>query len=377
MTFPFANGPAAATPPNAPRPSAVETNAPIQFANGAKPSNGTPVHGFPLPDGGRDFQPTYSGGRYALPDPETGKQSRFTRVTTGAHTLDDTGNLDTWKMSNVVLGLKDKPELLDELDLWDDPQEVRTKTRNIARRASEIAGANEASELGTAIHAWTEAVERDGLALEDVPTRFRPYVTAYMDELARCGITTVPGMVERIVYHSASGWVGTLDRMYQLADGSRVIGDVKTSKSLKYGYLGFSVQLATYANADYMLSLDGTKWEPMPAVSNAFAVIAHVPSNQPGTCKMVTIDLTAGAEALETAVKVRAMRADAGKVIPDQWELPMPSADATPAGPDIFAEIEAATSGQDLYDLYEKYADVWTQEHTDAGQKRAAAFDNS
>ena len=325
------------------------------------PAEVTPVHKFPLPPEGRQFRPSYVGGRYSLPDPVTGKKDRYTRVTTGAKTLDDTTGLDIWKTGNVVLGLKQHPELLDRLDLWADPADVRRQVRKISTQAQELAGANEASELGTAIHAWTEAVERDGLDPAEVPTMFRPYVDAYLAALAEHGIQTVPDMVERIVLHAGSGWVGTLDRVYELADGTRVIGDVKTSKTLQYGYLSFAVQLTTYATADYMLSLDGTTWEPMPPVGDVFAVIAHLPSNAPGRCEMVTIDLQAGRHALELAREVHTVRAEAGKAIPGRHALPRPG---------LESKVLACTTQAELAQLWQKHAAEWTPELTQLGMVR-------
>lgn len=324
------------------------------FNNGSgTPQGRTKVHGFPLPPEGRQYRPTYSRGRYALPDPETGKPERYTRVTTGAHTLDATEGLDIWKTGNVVLGLKDHPELLDDIDMYADPADVRRQARRVANKAQDYAGANEAAELGTAIHAWTEAVERDGLALEDVPDQFQPYVNAYLDTLAEWGVTTVPGMVERIVYHPGSGWVGTLDRIYQLADGTRVIGDIKTSKTLQHGWLGFSVQFAAYADAAYMLSLDGSGWEPMPEVSSDYAVVAHAPSNQPGRCSLVTFDLEAGREYLELAAAVRRARLGAGRRVQGKWALPKPQGD-------LEAAVFACRSMEELAALWESHPGGWS-----------------
>lgn len=333
------------------------------FINGSSGSpNSTQVHKYPLPPEGRGYRPTYSGGRYLLPKPSGGSgQERFTRVTTGAHALDDTAGLDKWKLRNVVLGLKDTPELLDRIDMFADPREVTNTLNRVADQAQEIAGAKQASELGTAIHAWTEAVERDGMALEEIPDQFHPYVSAYLTALAEAGITTVPGLVERIVYHKATGWVGTFDRVYELADGTRVIGDVKTSKSLRYGLLGFSMQLATYADADLMLSLDGQSWEPMPPVGNIYGVIAHVPSNNPGHCELVTVDLTAGREAIELAESVRGARSagQSGK-LKNNWELPRPEVS-------LEAQVRQARSAEDLAQLWTNNQDQWTDELTQLG----------
>lgn len=348
----------------APVSSGSSGSTPAPFINGTSgAANSTQVHKYPLPPEGRGYRPTYSGGRYLLPSP-TGKpgMDKFTRVTTGAKALDDTAGLDKWKLRNVVLGLKDTPDLLDGIDMFAEPREVTNQLNRVADKAQELAGAKQASELGTAIHAWTEAVERDGVPLGNVPDQFHPYVSAYLKSLADAGIATVPGLVERIVYHSGTGWVGTFDRIYQLADGTRVIGDVKTSKTLRYGLLGFSMQLATYADADYMLSLDGQSWEPMPAIGNIFAVIAHVPSNNPGQCELVTVDLEAGRDAIALAEDVRGARsAGQSGTIKNNWDLP-PRADTG-----LESQVKQARSAEDLSALWAANQDVWTDELTQLG----------
>ena len=331
--------------------------------NGTHAGETTRVHNYPLPPEGREYRPTYSRGRYALTNPHTGKPDTFTRVTTGAHSLDSTEGLDGWKTGNVVLGLKDNPDLLEDLDLYADPADVRRQVRRIADKAQEAAGANQAAELGTAIHAWTEAVERDGVALEDVPDLFQPYVRAYLEALADYGITTVPDMVERIVYNSGTGWVGTLDRIYRLADGTHVIGDVKTSKTLRYGWLGFSVQFACYADATHMLRLDGSGWDLMPPVSRDYAVVAHLPSNQPGVCELATFDLHAGREHLDLAVQVYRARQEAEKRVARKWDIPVP----TSTQDELVAKIKAARTSQDLSELWAANAAVWTPELTELG----------
>ena len=336
------------------------------FATSNTVGNATPVHQFPLPPEGRQFRPSYVRGKYSLPSPTPGKANdTFTRVTTGAHALDDTTGLDKWKMRNVVLGIHQQPDLLDRIDLFAEPYEVTRTLNDVASKASDAAGASEAAERGTAIHAWTEAVERDGMDVADVPTEFRPFVVAYLEALERAGITTVPGLVERIVWHKATGWVGTFDRVYTLADGTQVIGDVKTSKDLRYGYLGFSMQLAVYADADAMLSTDGTTWEPMPAVGNVYGVIAHLPSNAPGTCNLVTIDLERGREAIELAEAVRHARASASSDIPNVHALPEL---------DLKALVSSARSPEALAELYDRFAGVWTDNLTELGMRRIAAL---
>ncbi|QGJ94162.1 DNA exonuclease [Corynebacterium phage EmiRose] len=350
------------------------------FANGtgdASAPSATRVHNFPLPPEGRAYRPTYSGGRYVLPDPVSGHSERFTRATTLAHVLDDTSGLDKWKQRNVVLGLHQSPELLDDIDLNADPREVTKLIQRIADQASEAAGASYSAELGTAIHAWTEAVERDGVPFEEVPDQFQPYLRAYLMTIANAGVTSVEGAVERIVYNSTADVVGTFDRVYELADGRMVIGDIKTSKDLRYGYLGFAMQLAIYATADLILSPDGTSWEPMPELSTDFGLIAHIPSDRPGHCELVTLDLERGIEALQLAKHIQGARRGAGKDIPRTWKLPEPGErpyDETPTerADEARAAINAAISIEGLAAIFDNYADVWTDELTALGESRLA-----
>lgn len=347
------------------------------FANGSNDApNETRVHKFPLPPEGRNYRPTYSGGRYVLPNPDTGDTAKYTRTTTLAHILDDTAGLDKWKQRNVVLGLMQSPELMRDIDLNAEPRDVTRAVQRAADLASDAAGASYGSELGTAIHAWTEAVERDGIPYEDVPTQFKPYIKAYLVGIADKGIETVPGMVERIVLNRQAEVVGTLDRIYRLADGTHVIGDIKTSKDMRYGYLGFAMQLAIYADADYMLSLDGTHWEPMPEVSLDFGVIAHIPSDRPGHCELVTLDLATGGRAIGLAKSIQAARRGAGKDIPRKWEIPTAPVDTTSVSrvDEARAAIGAAISVEGLMDIADHYQDVWTDELTALGNERLDAI---
>lgn len=332
----------------------------------------TRVHRFPLPPEGRNYRPTYSRGQYVLPSDSAAPLKR-TRATTVAHALDDQSGLDRWKTRQVARGLVDLyredaeslEETLSQVDLFGEPRDVNRDLDRITGAAQDRAGSSHGSELGTAIHSWTEAVERDGFDVEQVPGQFQPYVRAYLDGLSRAGLTTAPGMVERIVDNGKYEAAGTFDRLYQLADGTLAIGDVKTSKmsSLNYSWLGWSTQFALYAGADRMLTLDGSGWEDMPEVRQDFAVVAHLPSDQPGRCEIITVDLEAGRQALEVAMDVRFLRQNAGKVIPRQWELPT----AAPSLRDLV--LQCSTADQ-LAALWDANMAEWTDDLTALGMSR-------
>lgn len=349
----------------------------------APATNTTPVHQFPLPPETRDYRPQYNHLRqYLLPDVEgTGADKGYTRVTTGAKTLDDTAGLERWKLRSVMRGLKSNPHLLEDIDLYADPWEVNKDLERAADKAHEAAGGVRASEFGTAIHAWCEAVELGHVPFSDVPPQFVPFVEVYFRELAKWGIThpldpSGRPYVERIVYNPDTGWVGTFDNLFQLADGSLVIGDKKTAKDLAYSYLAISIQLGDYADASLILSLDGTQWEPMPEIRKDMAVVIHIPSNaEPAKASAVSIDLNAGRAAIDAAMRVREMRRMAKNAIPNIIPIPRPET-MTPAGGSRLRTTAAlrqligtCNTAEQLAEVYDQYSDIWTDELTALGQE--------
>lgn len=337
----------------------------------------TPYHQFPLPPKMRGYDPDGdrdSYGRYRLPDPTGQKEGRkaFTRATTGAKTLEDTYNLSAWDVRQVVTGIHSKPDLLDLYPEFGEYREQREALEEIAESARVAAGSKEASEFGTALHAWLEAVDGDHVDFDDVPALYKPKVEAYLRECAAWGLEVPEGAIERIVWHEATGFVGTFDRIYHLADGTPVIGDVKTSKDLKYSYLSISVQLATYADASLMLTEDGKDWVTMPEVDTDRAVVLWVPSNQTHA-ELVPINLEIGRAALDLAEQVRAARSSATtKLIRLPADsIPKPDALALENGETVIPledRILQARSPEELADLYEEWSEHWTTEHTQMGR---------
>lgn len=343
----------------------------------AAPANVTEHHKYPLPPEMRMFRPSYDNyGRYSLPDPENlGNTKGFTRVTTGAKTLEDTSGLEKWKLRSVIRGIKTNPHLLENIDLYGEPWDVQKDLLRVAEEAHVAAGGAQASEFGTALHAWLEALELGTVTWDEVPDQFKPHAEAYGGALVQWGITAALDkdgrpLVERIVYNPRTQWVGTFDRIYKLADGSQCIGDVKTAKesSIVYSYLAISIQLGDYADAPVMLSLDGTEWEPMPQVRTDFAIVAHVPSDaNPPKANMISIDLDCGRTAMDAAVAVRNMRSMAKKAIPNVHPIPRPG--AAPGDPllSLKALVQTCTSASQLAETYEAYKDHWTPELTELG----------
>lgn len=344
--------------------------------DGSPPPNVTEHHHYLLPpDPEGRFRPQYDGyGRYKLPAPKTGKLTSYTRVTTLSKTLDDTYNIEKWSKRNMLAGLVDNPEILAEgRSLIESGKASKGTLDKLNDRAEIAAGSKESAEFGTAVHAWLEAVDRGDLLACQVPEMYRDHVMYYLTRLANRGIVALPEYTERIVLNTDAMVVGTLDRIYLLPDGSLCMGDVKTSRELTYGKLTWAIQLDAYLDADYILSVDGTTWEPMPELRKDYAVLMHCPSDNPAATEAVTFDMDFGREALATAVKVYKLRKRAKDEVTHRHATPVPTAEYSRQQQAVLA-IRTLSDPDGLAAIWEQYQDVWNDDLTDLGNAVAAVL---
>ena len=322
--------------------------------------------GYPLPP--PDGRPPVgmSRGRYMVPHPGTGVPTSYARATSLAGALDDTYHLERWKERMAFQGAATDPALLRKYRAAAENGAGAYKLNAIIEDARIAAGSADASEFGTATHAWLEAIDQGRIIPSMVPEIYRPHVDAYLNRLADYAVRPVPELTERTVINLRYGVVGTFDRVYLLPDGRMVMGDVKTSKTLQYGYLSFSMQLAIYADADYMLSIDGKTWEPMPELVDEWALLAHVPSNAPENASAVPFDLNYGRTGLEAAQLVKDLRAGAKTSVPHRHALPTPPTNAVRFARAANAVKTSATAA-DLATVWTEYQDVWTDDLTSLG----------
>lgn len=361
--------------------------------SGAPAGRSTETMGYPLPPRPPRAVAVYDGwGRYKLPSPSTGRPTGFTRATTVASTLDDTYNLSRWKRRETAKNLLDchraalaEPpggsELGDLLEAIRFAHSAENKGDLDAALdvLDDLCGARDAAELGTAVHAWLEAVDLAMVRPADVPEMFAPYVAAYQDVLCRYGLVAEPAYVERVVLNDRGeeSIAGTLDRIYRVvATGELVLGDVKTSKTLEYGWLTYATQLAIYGYANHMLAADGSGWEPMPVINADYGIIVHVPSDQPERADAVTMDLWYGGEAAALAIEARSRRRQAKKAVPHKHAIPLPTDESLRYVAARRALTNISDPGQ-LTGVWESYRDIWTDELTQLGQQVAALFDTN
>lgn len=253
------------------------------------------------------YSPPKPNGRYRLPDPDTGKDRSWTRATTLAATIDDAAGLTVWRHRLLVAGMATAPGLIDQAAAAHQAED-KAALGAIAGRALHHAGEKLAADIGTALHLATE--HYDLLTDKQPPYPWLADVAAYANTLHRAGILAPAEWVERTCLNTAAGAAGTIDRIVFGPWGPLPrIADLKTGSGADR--LSYAVQLAIYANATHLLSLDGQSWEPMPAVDLETALIFHLPAGT-GTCEIVEVDIAKGWELVQLCLAVREARKTKG-----------------------------------------------------------------
>jgi hypothetical protein len=102
-----------------------------------------------------------------------------------------------------------------------------------------------------------------------------------------------------------------------------MIGDLKTGADLSYSWRSIAVQLAVYANAEWVYDPATDTRTPMPEVEKRIGVIVHLPAGE-NRCQLYTIDIAQGYEAAERSLWCRQWR---------RTELAEPFTPAAPAAP--------------------------------------------
>lgn len=245
-------------------------------------------------------------GRYMLPNPASGndKPEAWTRVTTFAKSIMDTYALGAWSSRMAVKGVSLRPDLY-ALAASKDVTDKKALDE-IVEQAKDAAKSKEGSNLGTALHAFSEQVDRGEQVA--IPAPWDRDIKAYQDKMALRGLAVLRDMIERVVVVPEYQTAGTLDRIIQDEAGQLYIADLKTGKDLSYSWGEIAVQLALYAHAPMMWSTAAKAYSVMPKVSLEWAYVMHVPAGQ-ARCDIYRVNIAAGWEAARLCKDVRDWRA--------------------------------------------------------------------
>jgi len=297
------------------------------YAAGLIHADGTPVDSFDSPDefdsagdqgpetpfvkAPDPMRPEAKRGRYTLPNPESGKSKSWQRVTNFVKMTDDTYHLELWKQRNVAKGVAILAEAgrLDIADLAQrDVKLDRDRLNTICETAQDVAEAYKMADEGTALHTSTELADYAGGDLNRVPVAHRRKVRMYLDALAANGLTVVPNMIERVTASARYECAGKFDRIYRLASGVNVIGDLKTGDSLDLSFPSIAAQLECYEDGINNHGVfDGQRYDDTIKVSHDFGVVVHLPSTR-DEVTVYWVDLAQGRIINAANLTVRAAR---------------------------------------------------------------------
>lgn len=236
-----------------------------------------------------------------------GKPVAYTRASSAAKPIEENFNLELWKQRNAVYGVATDPSLVARVlavggrpHEWSDSD--KKKINQIVNDAADVAQAHRAANIGTALHAIIEKINRNEPA-GDVGM-FQADIDAYQQAIAQLRWTINPDYVECRLACDELKIAGTCD-LIPWTDHGYAIADLKTGASITYGALAYSAQLACYAHSElYHVENDSRSTLD---IDRKTGYLIHLPAGQ-GVCTIYTVDLVAGFEAVVLANQVRAIQ---------------------------------------------------------------------
>jgi len=264
-------------------------------------------------------------GRPLIETP-TGKIQAYTRASTLGKALEDGTGLTKWLQRMAVIGVASRKDLVLAANAHRDDKD---KISEIVEQGMQAAESSAAATTGTALHELCDQYDHGQTPY--VPDEFADDVQAYLaateslqvvvaEEFAVCDTLSVGGTPDRVYRLSVPL---TMPGGQALPAGTLVIGDIKTGKSLDFGHIGYSVQMAAYSRSRrYSLAAgrtraygrmgeipvgDRTDWVDGEPVNQEWGLIVHVPSGQ-GRATLHPVDLFVGWELAQLSATVREWR---------------------------------------------------------------------
>lgn len=240
----------------------------------------------------------------------TGKPSTagryYTRVTTFAKAIDETSKLMAWKMRGVLVGLGQRPDYVVAAAALTMSDADRKAADELAEKALDASGPS-AALVGTALHTWTERLDR-GEPLGFIPPHLVPLVDAYARLTAPLTFhhREVRMVCDDLQTAGTPDAIGTcsIPDPDGVVEGLRII-DLKSGKVAYPGPM--SVQLATYGRSDLYDPATGER-TPLEGVNQRWGLIVHTQQDGKVPPGLYWLNLEHGNEGIELCRLVRTWR---------------------------------------------------------------------
>lgn len=286
-----------------------------------------------------------------------GKPIPYTRTTTYAGTCEDTYNLSKWQQRMVAVGLASREDLLLSTAAHRDD---RDKLNKLCDQAIEAAKGGAAAVTGTALHTFSDQLDRGQLDLNTVPASHRADLEAFAAATSCLRVEAIEafGVLDDLQV------AGTADRIYRYR--SRIfIGDTK-SGSIDWGQQKIAMQLAIYSRMTLYDPATGERGHDLSKiVDQRRAIVVHLPAGT-GRAELMWVDIHAGWKNVPLARQVRDWRATKGLITPFGTAGDESDADL------LSMAITGAESIDALDAVWSANRSVWTDLHTDLARSRKA-----
>ncbi len=239
-------------------------------------------------------------GRPVLPEPDgSGKERAYTRASTLSDAIDNTFDLEKWKRRQTVSGLVGRPDLIVAAQAANDDRKVLD---DVVMKAMDYAGSNQGANLGTAIHAFCETVDKNGPLPRGINDRILASIEVYQKTMAPYRMRAI----ERFVACREVMSAGTFDRIIQAPNGQLFIADIKTGASTpKYAHAA-AIQLAVYSRGTVFTMEKGWGKSLVDiGVSQNEAIMIHLPASGEPKCELFSVDISHGWIMAQVAFEVR------------------------------------------------------------------------
>lgn len=151
------------------------------------------------------------------------------------------------------------------VDHWDDLHAMPVSERLKVLKGAAYAERDAAAKRGTEVHDLAEKLLHGQEV--PVPDELAGHVESYVKYLDEWNPQVVIAEVPVVNYDL--GFAGTIDLLFDLPDGRRVLADVKTTRSGIFGEV--ALQLAAYRAAQFYVDRDGAE-KPMPHVDECWGI---------------------------------------------------------------------------------------------------------
>lgn len=280
-----------------------------------------------------------------------GDRTAYRRPTTVAGALKNRKSLEPWIKRCVAVGLVERPDLLLEIASYGPTCDDKV-IDDLVVEAEEAGGSTRRRRMGVALHRFTARVdggEPDVVA----PSPYDRDLDVYREAMSGYRFLTV----EEMIVVESMGLAGTPDRIVFDPDGPPFVADLKTGKSVEYGWVEYAIQLAIYAHAEEFYDEATDVRRPVPwDLNRTRGMIVHLPAGE-GRCTLWEVDLEAGWKLARVGLDVLD-----GRAMERKLSRPWPQ--------DVGHALERSLRGEDRRGLYAVPGDGSVDPETSQGPLR-------